>query len=256
MRLGLPKRFCQHLDTRGHNDLSSTTWYHPGRSANDSCLNEDALIKGLTFAHCLALILSASEAFAIRSAQNKLSPCLRLYLKPPRFHRSGGESRRAGVNLAFGFCEFRESHSSLYHLIRQSALEVQEASSSEVIQQLEQANNCASNNLRKEQAYNNMGSFYVDCDRLDEAAECYIKALAVKHTRAHQGLACVYYLKNQKKAAYDEMTKLIERAKNNASTYEKRSEYCGLDMARSDLNMASKLDPLRTYPYRYSAAGR
>ncbi|WOL14813.1 ethylene-overproduction protein 1 [Canna indica] len=127
-------------------------------------------------------------------------------------------------------------------------------SSTYVIQLLEQANNCASDNLRKGQAHNNMGSIYVDCDMLDEAAECYLKALGIKHTRAHQGLARVYYLKNQKKAAYDEMTKLIEKAKNNASAYEKRSEYCDRDMAKSDLNMASKLDPLRTYPYRYRAA--
>ncbi|XP_072984721.1 ethylene-overproduction protein 1-like [Typha latifolia] len=127
-------------------------------------------------------------------------------------------------------------------------------SSSFVIQLLEQANSCASDNLRKGQAHNNMGSIYVDCDMLDEAAECYLKALGIKHTRAHQGLARVYYLKNQKKSAYDEMTKLIEKAKNNASAYEKRSEYCDRDMARSDLNMATRLDPMRTYPYRYRAA--
>lgn len=100
-----------------------------------------------------------------------------------------------------------------------------------------------------------MGSVYVDCDKLDEAAECYTKALGIKHTRAHQGLARVHYLKNQKKAAYDEMTKLIEKAKNNASAYEKRSEYCEREMAKSDLDIATKLDPLRTYPYRYRAAG-
>ncbi|XP_020102552.1 ethylene-overproduction protein 1-like [Ananas comosus] len=123
-----------------------------------------------------------------------------------------------------------------------------------VIQLLEQANSCASDNLRKGQAHNNMGSIYVDCDMLDEAAECYLKALGIKHTRAHQGLARVYYLKNQKKSAYDEMTKLIEKAKNNASAYEKRSEYCDRDMAKSDLNMATRLDPTRTYPYRYRAA--
>lgn len=99
-----------------------------------------------------------------------------------------------------------------------------------------------------------MGSIYVDCDMLDEAAECYLKALDIKHTRAHQGLARVFYLKNQKKAAYDEMTKLIEKAKNSASAYEKRSEYCDRDMAKSDLNMATMLDPMRTYPYRYRAA--
>ncbi|KAK8968428.1 Ethylene-overproduction protein 1 [Platanthera guangdongensis] len=129
-----------------------------------------------------------------------------------------------------------------------------QASSSQVIQLLEQANSCASDNLRKGQAHNNMGSVYVDSDMLDEAKECYMKALYIKHTRAHQGLARVYYLKNQKKAAYDEMTKLIEKAINNASAYEKRSEYCDRDMARADLNMATKLDPLRTYPYRYRAA--
>lgn len=83
-----------------------------------------------------------------------------------------------------------------------------------------------------------------------------MNALNIKHTRAHQGLARVYHLKNQRKSAYDEMTKLIEKARNNASAYEKRSEYCDRDMAKSDLSMASRLDPLRTYPYRYRAAGK
>lgn len=96
---------------------------------------------------------------------------------------------------------------------------------------------------------------YVDCDKLDLAADCYMNALNIKHTRAHQGLARVYHLKRQSKDAYDEMTKLIEKAWNNASAYEKRSEYCGRDMAKSDLSMSTHLDPLRTYPYRYRAAG-
>lgn len=82
-----------------------------------------------------------------------------------------------------------------------------------------------------------------------------MNALNIKHTRAHQGLARVYHLKNQRKAAYDEMTKLIEKARNNASAYEKRSEYCDREMAKRDLTMATQLDPLRTYPYRYRAAG-
>lgn len=105
------------------------------------------------------------------------------------------------------------------------------------------------------QALNNLGSIYVDCGNLDLAAECYMNALDIKHTRAHQGLARVYHLKNQRKAAYDEMTKLIEKAQNNASAYEKRSEYCDREMARNDLDLATELDPLRTYPYRYRAAG-
>ena len=83
-----------------------------------------------------------------------------------------------------------------------------------------------------------------------------MSALNIKHTRAHQGLARVYHLTNKHKAAYDEMTKLIEKAQNNASAYEKRSEYCDRDMAKSDLSMATQLDPLRTYPYRYRAAGK
>jgi len=90
---------------------------------------------------------------------------------------------------------------------------------------------------------------------LDLAADCYKHALNIKHTRAHQGLARVYHLKEQHKAAYDEMTKLIAKARNNASAYEKRSEYCDRDMAKSDLSLATQLDPLRTYPYRYRAAG-
>ena len=106
------------------------------------------------------------------------------------------------------------------------------------------------------QALKNLGSVYVDCDKLDLAADCYMSALNIKHTRAHQGLARVYHLKNQRKAAYDEMTKLIEKAQNNASAYEKRSEYCDRDMAKSDLSMATQLDPLRRYPYRYRAAGK
>lgn len=123
-----------------------------------------------------------------------------------------------------------------------------------VIQLLEEALRCPSDGLRKGQALNNLGSVYVDCDKLDLAADCYMNALNIKHTRAHQGLARVYHLKNQRKAAYDEMTKLIEKARNNASAYEKRSEYCDRDMAKSDLTTATQLDPLRTYPYRYRAA--
>ncbi|XP_052172908.1 ethylene-overproduction protein 1 [Diospyros lotus] len=123
-----------------------------------------------------------------------------------------------------------------------------------VIQLLEEALRCPSDGLRKGQALNNLGSVYVDCEKLDLAADCYMNALNIKHTRAHQGLARVYHLKNQRKAAYDEMTKLIEKAENNASAYEKRSEYCDRDMAKDDLSMATQLDPLRTYPYRYRAA--
>ncbi|MQL69234.1 hypothetical protein Taro_001484 [Colocasia esculenta] len=128
-------------------------------------------------------------------------------------------------------------------------------SSSYVIQLLEEALKCPSDGLRKGQALNNLGSVYVDCDKLDLAADCYVNALNIRHTRAHQGLARVYYLKNHRKSAYDEMTKLIEKARNNASAYEKRSEYCDHDMAKSDLSRATELDPLRTYPYRYRAAG-
>ncbi|KAJ4900183.1 tetratricopeptide repeat (TPR)-containing protein [Raphanus sativus] len=127
-------------------------------------------------------------------------------------------------------------------------------SSEYVIQLLEEALRCPSDALRKGQALNNLGSVYVDCDKLDLAADCYTNALNIKHTRAHQGLARVYHLKNQRKAAYDEMTKLIEKAQNNASAYEKRSEYCDREMAQSDLSLATELDPLRTYPYRYRAA--
>ncbi|XP_042514573.1 ethylene-overproduction protein 1-like [Macadamia integrifolia] len=127
-------------------------------------------------------------------------------------------------------------------------------SSSYVVQLLEEALRCPSDGLRKGQALNNLGSVYVDCDKLDLAADCYLNALNIRHTRAHQGLARVYHLKNQRKAAYDEMTKLIEKARNNASAYEKRSEYCDREMARNDLTMATQLDPLRTYPYRYRAA--
>ncbi|XP_059305051.1 ethylene-overproduction protein 1-like isoform X2 [Lycium ferocissimum] len=129
-------------------------------------------------------------------------------------------------------------------------------SSSYVIQLLEEALKCPSDGLRKGQALNNLGSIYVDCNKLDLAADCYVSALEIKHTRAHQGLARVYHLKNDRKAAYEEMTKLIDKAQNKASAYEKRSEYCDRDMANSDLSMATVLDPLRTYPYRYRAAGK
>ncbi|XWS53366.1 hypothetical protein CRYUN_Cryun11dG0151300 [Craigia yunnanensis] len=123
-----------------------------------------------------------------------------------------------------------------------------------VIQLLEEALRCPSDGLRKGQALNNLGSIYVDCGKLDQAANCYLNALEIKHTRAHQGLARVYFLRNQQKSAYDEMSKLIEKAHNSTSSYEKRSEYCDREMAKNDLNMATELDPLRTYPYKYRAA--
>ncbi|KAK7245432.1 hypothetical protein RIF29_40278 [Crotalaria pallida] len=126
--------------------------------------------------------------------------------------------------------------------------------SSTVISLLEDALKCPSDNLRKGQALNNLGSVFVDCGKLDSAADCYINALKIQHTRAHQGLARVHCLKNDKAAAYKEMTELIQKAKNNASAYEKRSEYCDRELAKADLEMVTRLDPLRVYPYRYRAA--
>lgn len=126
--------------------------------------------------------------------------------------------------------------------------------SSTVVSLLEEALKCPSDRLRKGQALNNLGSVYVDCAKLDAAADCYINALKIRHTRAHQGLARVHFLRNDKNAAYAEMTKLIEKARNNASAYEKRSEYCERDLTKADLEMVTRLDPLRVYPYRYRAA--
>ncbi|CAI9782361.1 unnamed protein product [Fraxinus pennsylvanica] len=123
-----------------------------------------------------------------------------------------------------------------------------------VIELLEEALRCPSDGLRKGQALSNLASIYIDVDKLDSATDCYMNALNIKHTRAHQGLARVYHLKNQRNAAYDEMTKLIEKARYSASAYEKRSEYCDREMAKSDLSITTRLDPLRTYPYRYRAA--
>lgn len=48
---------------------------------------------------------------------------------------------------------------------------------------------------------------------------------------------------------------MIEKARNNASAYEKRSEYCERELTKADLEMVTHLDPLRVYPYRYRAAG-
>ncbi|KAH9614990.1 hypothetical protein KSS87_008417 [Heliosperma pusillum] len=108
--------------------------------------------------------------------------------------------------------------------------------------------------MAKKEALNNLGSVYVDCGKLDLAADCYVNALKIRHTRAHQGLARVHFLRNNKISAFDEMTQLIEKAQSNASAYEKRSEYCDRDLTKSDLEMVTKLDPLRVYPYRYRAA--
>ncbi|RDY03655.1 ETO1-like protein 1, partial [Mucuna pruriens] len=131
---------------------------------------------------------------------------------------------------------------------------VDSSCSSTVISLLEDALKCPSDNLRKGQALNNLGSVYVDCGKLDLAEDCYIKALKIQHSRAHQGLARVHFLKNDKAAAYKEMTNLIEKARNNASAYEKRSEYGDRELTRADLEMVTRLDPLRVYPYRYRAA--
>ncbi|GBG67161.1 hypothetical protein CBR_g81586 [Chara braunii] len=124
-----------------------------------------------------------------------------------------------------------------------------------VIELLEWALKCQSDGLRKGQAWNNLGSVYVDCGKYPQAENCYKSALNIKHTRAHQGLARVHALKGNREAAYKEMTKLIEKAVNRASAYEKRSEYCEPELSMADLSRVTLLDPLRTYPYRYRAAG-
>ncbi|KAL8055117.1 hypothetical protein ABFX02_04G035500 [Erythranthe guttata] len=126
--------------------------------------------------------------------------------------------------------------------------------SSTVVSLLEEALKCPSDRLRKGQALNNLGSVYVDCGNLDAAADCYINALKIRHTRAHQGLARVHFLRHDKSAAHAEMTKLVEKARNNASAYEKRSEYGDRELTKTDLEMVTRLDPLRVYPYRYRAA--
>ncbi|XP_044484567.1 ETO1-like protein 1 [Mangifera indica] len=128
------------------------------------------------------------------------------------------------------------------------------SSSSTVISLLEDALTCPSDRLRKGQALNNLGSVYVDRGNLDLAADCYVNALKIRHTRAHQGLARVHFMRNDKAGAYAEMTKLIEKARSNASAYEKRSEYCDRELTKADLEMVTRLDPLRGYPYRYRAA--
>lgn len=130
----------------------------------------------------------------------------------------------------------------------------QPCTSATVISLLEEALKCPSDRLRKGQALNNLGSVYVACGKYELATDCYINALKIRHTRAHQGLARVHYLRNDRAAAYDEMTKLIEKAPNNASAYEKRSEYCERDLTKADLQIVTNLDPLRVYPYRYRAA--
>ncbi|CAA7043022.1 unnamed protein product [Microthlaspi erraticum] len=53
---------------------------------------------------------------------------------------------------------------------------------------------------------------------LDEAEAAYKNTLEIKHTRAHQGLARVYFLKNQRKVACEEMTKLIDNLSKQQPT--------------------------------------
>ena len=113
-----------------------------------------------------------------------------------------------------------------------------------------------SNRLRKGRTLNNPGSVYVDCGILDLAADCYINALKIQYTRAHHGVARVHFLKNDKTVAYLGTTKLIEKARNNASACEKRFEYCERELTKAGLEMVTRLDPLRVYPYRYRAAGQ
>lgn len=74
---------------------------------------------------------------------------------------------------------------------------------------------------------------------MDLVANCFMIAINIKHTRAHKGLTKVYFLKNQRKVVYDEMTKLIEKALKKATWYEKRAKYCDLDEAKSHLSMTT-----------------
>ncbi|KAJ3669897.1 hypothetical protein LUZ60_010221 [Juncus effusus] len=122
------------------------------------------------------------------------------------------------------------------------------------IELLEEALKCPSDRLRKGQALNNLGGVYLDCEKIDLASDCYTNALKIRHTRAHQGLARVHFLKNKRSAAFEEMSELIRKARSNASAYEKRSEYGEREQTMKDLEVVSRLDPLRVYPYRYRAA--
>ncbi|GAQ82116.1 ethylene overproducer1-like protein [Klebsormidium nitens] len=123
-----------------------------------------------------------------------------------------------------------------------------------VIELLHKALNCPSDGLRKGQALSNLGSMYVDCGRYREAAECFTNALRIRHTRAHQGLARVHAMQGNRERAYEEMTKLIKSAQSNSCAFEKRSEYGAAGQGLADLDTVTRVNPLRSYPYRYRAA--
>ncbi|KAG2312096.1 hypothetical protein Bca52824_023653 [Brassica carinata] len=74
------------------------------------------------------------------------------------------------------------------------------------------------------------------------------------HTCSPRPSSCPFPFRNDKAAAYEEMTRQIVKAQNNAPAYEKRSEYCDRELAKSDLEMVTRLNLLRVYPYRYRAA--
>ncbi|KAJ7552625.1 hypothetical protein O6H91_06G062200 [Diphasiastrum complanatum] len=123
-----------------------------------------------------------------------------------------------------------------------------------VVGLLKEALKYPSHGLRKGQALNHLGNILLDSGHIERAAECYRNAIALGHTLAHQGLAEVYSSQGQRKLAHQEMTKLIQKAKNKASAYEKRSEYSEVEEAINDLNHATKLNPLRPFPYKFRAA--
>ncbi|PKI39829.1 hypothetical protein CRG98_039776 [Punica granatum] len=125
--------------------------------------------------------------------------------------------------------------------------------SSTVVSLLEDTLKCPSDRLRKGQFQ--VHRFMLVAVSLSLLLLSFAPTFQIRCTRAHQGLARVHYLWNEKAAAYEEMTKLIEKAWNNASAYKKRSEYCERELTKADLEMVTKLDPLRVYPYRYRAAG-
>lgn len=69
--------------------------------------------------------------------------------------------------------------------------------------------------------------------------------------RVHQVVERLSYGSDQVCVLAISRTKLIEKARNNAPAYEKRSEHREHELTKADLEMATRLDPFRVYPYRY-----
>lgn len=146
-------------------------------------------------------------------------------------------------------------HSSffLYYFLSQVALE-ESMLSDTTLMLLERLKECAAEKWQHALALHQLGCIRIEREEFEEARSCFEDSAELGHTYSIAGIARARYKQGQRHSAYTMLNSLIsENNKAAGWMFQERSLYgIGGDKI-SDANVATKLDPTLSFPYKLRA---